>query len=229
MKAVLSALFVVAFAGSACSGSDNNGGGNVTAPTPAAPTITSVTPSSGTAAGGTAVTVAGTNFATGATVTIGGIALTGATVTPTSITGTTGASSTASAVSVTVTSPSGGTASLPNGFTYQSVARAAISGAPAVVQHNTPVSFSGLTSTTTTPAAISEYRWNCGQDPSVYGPGCDVANNPTPSFNYRKCGGSGRQPCTSGTQRSYTVTLTVTDTQGSSNTATFAITVTNRY
>jgi hypothetical protein len=229
MKAVLSALFVVAFAGAACNGSGNGGGGGGTTPTPAAPTITSVTPSSGTAAGGTAVTVAGTNFATGATVAIGGIALTGVSVTPTSITGTTGASSTASVVSVTVTNPGGGTASLPNGFSYQSVARAAISGAPAVVQHNFPVNFSGLTSTTTTPATIREYRWNCGQDPGVYGAGCEVANNPTPTFNYRRCGGAGRQPCTTGTQRTYTVTLTVTDTQGSSNTATFTVTVTNGY
>src|SRR5262249_24494140 len=37
-----------------------------------APTVTSVTPNNGTAAGGTAVTIAGTNFVSGATVTFGG-------------------------------------------------------------------------------------------------------------------------------------------------------------
>ena len=41
-----------------------------------APTVTSVCPNSGTTAGGTAVTITGTNFAAGATVTFGGTAAT---------------------------------------------------------------------------------------------------------------------------------------------------------
>ena len=41
-----------------------------------APTVTSVSPSSGTTAGGTAVTITGTNFAVGATVTFGSAAAT---------------------------------------------------------------------------------------------------------------------------------------------------------
>src|SRR5207247_575237 len=54
-----------------------------------APTVTSVTPNSGPIAGGSSVTVAGTGFQTGATVSFGGSALTVSTVTATSITGTT--------------------------------------------------------------------------------------------------------------------------------------------
>ncbi len=41
------------------------------------PTVTSVAPTSGTAAGGTAITLTGTGFVAGATVTIGGVAATG--------------------------------------------------------------------------------------------------------------------------------------------------------
>ncbi len=55
-----------------------------------APTVTSVSPNSGTTAGGTAVTITGTNFATGATVTFGGTAATNVVVaSSTSITATT--------------------------------------------------------------------------------------------------------------------------------------------
>src|SRR6202000_625065 len=54
------------------------------------PTITGVSPDNGTAAGGTAITITGTEFAPGATVTIGGNPATDLTVNgPTSITATT--------------------------------------------------------------------------------------------------------------------------------------------
>ncbi|HEY33294.1 MAG TPA: hypothetical protein G4O10_09370, partial [Dehalococcoidia bacterium] len=42
-----------------------------------APTVTSISPTSGPAAGGTSVTITGTNFVNGATVTIGGASATG--------------------------------------------------------------------------------------------------------------------------------------------------------
>ena len=45
------------------------------------PTVTSVSPNNGTTAGGTSVTITGTNFATGATVTFGGTAATNVVVT----------------------------------------------------------------------------------------------------------------------------------------------------
>ncbi|HKR28549.1 MAG TPA: IPT/TIG domain-containing protein, partial [Acidobacteriaceae bacterium] len=84
---------------------------------PAAPTVTAVSPNSGSTSGGTAVTITGTNFATGATVTFGSAAATGVTVVnSTTITATTPAG-TAGAVSVTVTQ-SGQSGSLANGFTY---------------------------------------------------------------------------------------------------------------
>jgi hypothetical protein len=83
------------------------------------PTVTSVSPSSGPVAGGTAVTIKGTNFASGATVTFGSASATNVVeVSSTSITATTPAGS-AGAVSVTVT-VNGQRGSLTNGFTYQS-------------------------------------------------------------------------------------------------------------
>ena len=81
------------------------------------PTVGSVAPNSGPAAGGTAVTITGTNFASGATVTFGSAAAANVVVVnSTTITATTPAG-TAGAVTVTVT-VSGQSGSLWNGFTY---------------------------------------------------------------------------------------------------------------
>ena len=75
-------------------------------------------PNSGSTAGGTAVTITGTNFAAGATVTFGGTAATNVVVVnSTTITATTPAGS-AGAVTVTVTKVGGQSGSLTNGFTY---------------------------------------------------------------------------------------------------------------
>jgi IPT/TIG domain len=81
------------------------------------PTVSSVSPNAGSTAGGTAVTITGTNFTTGATVTFGGTAATNVVVVnSTTITATTPAGSTgAVTVSVTVSGQSG---SLTNGYTY---------------------------------------------------------------------------------------------------------------
>jgi hypothetical protein len=82
-----------------------------------APTITTISPNSGSTSGGTAVTITGTNFVSGATVTFGGTGATGVTVvSSTSITATTPAHA-AGAVNVVVTD-SKGSGTLTNGFTY---------------------------------------------------------------------------------------------------------------
>jgi hypothetical protein len=83
-----------------------------------APTVSSVSPNTGSTAGGTAVTITGTNFASGATVTFGGTAATSVVVvSATKITATTPAGVTG-AITVTVTNPGGQSGSLTNGFTY---------------------------------------------------------------------------------------------------------------
>ncbi len=80
-------------------------------------TASSVSPNSGPTAGGTAVTITGTNFAAGATVTFGGTAATNVVmVSGTQITATTPAGN-AGAVTVTVT-VNGQSGSLANAFSY---------------------------------------------------------------------------------------------------------------
>jgi hypothetical protein len=82
-----------------------------------APIVSAIAPTTGTTAGGTSVTISGSNFAAGATVSIGGVAAPVATLTPTSITATTGAHA-AGVVNVVVTNPDTQTGTLNNGFTY---------------------------------------------------------------------------------------------------------------
>jgi hypothetical protein len=86
-----------------------------------APTVSSVSPNSGLAAGGTAVTITGTNFSAGATVTFGGAAATNVVVVNgTTIAATTPAGS-ATAVTVTVTNLGAESGDLPGAFTYVGV------------------------------------------------------------------------------------------------------------
>ena len=83
-------------------------------------TVTSVSPNTGPAAGGTTVTITGTNFLPGATVTFGGTAATGVTfVSQTQLTAVTPAHA-AGAVNVVVTNSPTDTATLTGGFTYVS-------------------------------------------------------------------------------------------------------------
>lgn len=85
--------------------------------TPPGPTVSAVTPVSGSTAGGTALTITGANFATGASVTVGGVAATGVeVVSATSLRAVTGAAPAGVAdVVVRVGNQAG---ILPNGFTY---------------------------------------------------------------------------------------------------------------
>ena len=94
------------------------GGGNPVTPTPVPLAVTAVTPNTGSPVGATAVTVTGTAFASGATVTFGGTVATGVTVAgANTITAITPARA-AGAVDVVVTMPGGASATLPTGFTY---------------------------------------------------------------------------------------------------------------
>jgi phosphatidylserine/phosphatidylglycerophosphate/cardiolipin synthase-like enzyme len=103
------------------SGSLTNGF-TYTTPSAPAPTVSAVTPNSGTTAGGTAVTITGTNFVSGATVSFGGAAAAGVNVTnPTTITATTPAHA-AGAVNVVVINPDTQSGTLTGGFTYTGAA-----------------------------------------------------------------------------------------------------------
>lgn len=81
------------------------------------PTISGISPASGSTAGGTTVTVSGTNFAAGASLTIGGVAATGVTVlSATSLRAVTGAR--AAGVADVVVAVGAQSATLTRGFTY---------------------------------------------------------------------------------------------------------------
>jgi hypothetical protein len=87
-----------------------------------APIISSLSPTSGPAGGGTTVTISGTSFATGATVTFGGTAATNVNVVgSTTITAVTPAHA-GGAVNVVVTNPGGQSATSTNGYTYAAAA-----------------------------------------------------------------------------------------------------------
>jgi hypothetical protein len=84
----------------------------------APPTVSSVTPSSGTTGGGTPITISGSNFATGATVLIGGTPATSVVrVDGSTITAVTPAR-TANVLPVVVTNPDGQPGTLFGGYTY---------------------------------------------------------------------------------------------------------------
>ncbi len=93
----------------------------VTASAPA-PTIITVAPASGSTAGGTALTITGTNFVSGATVTVGGTAATAVSVVNSTTITATAPAHAAGAVGVTVTNPDAQAATLANAFTYVSAA-----------------------------------------------------------------------------------------------------------
>ena len=89
----------------------------ITAPVPP-PTVTDVDPESGSTEGGTAVTITGTGFLSGATVSIGGVGATSpVVVSATTITAVTGAHA-EGPVDVVVTNPGGGTGTKAAAYTY---------------------------------------------------------------------------------------------------------------
>jgi hypothetical protein len=95
---------------------------------PPAPTISDVSPASGTANGGTAITITGTNFAAGATVSFGGVMATSVQVTSATTITLKSPAHAAGAVTVSVTNLDGQGATLPNGYTYNAAPAPTLSG-----------------------------------------------------------------------------------------------------
>ncbi len=87
---------------------------------PDQPVVTSVTPNVGSASGGTAVTIAGSNFDSGATVTFDGVLCDDITVVNANQITCTPAAHFPATVDVTVTNSASASNTLLNGFTYQS-------------------------------------------------------------------------------------------------------------
>ena len=108
------------------------GGGGGGGPLISTPTITAVASSSGSTAGGTSITITGTNFVAGASVSVGGVACTSVVVqSATSITCTT-PSGTAGAQNVVVTNSDTGTVTATGAFTYQTPPPASTPSKPSI-------------------------------------------------------------------------------------------------
>ncbi len=80
--------------------------------------VTGVSPSSGSTAGGTAITISGTGFESGATVTLGGVAATSVVFNSSTQIQAVSPAHAAGSVSITVTNPGGASATLSSAFTY---------------------------------------------------------------------------------------------------------------
>ena len=120
------------------------GSGQGSSPPPA-PTVSSITPSSGPASGGTPVTITGSGFQAGATVSLGGTAATGVSVSSsTTITATTAAHA-AGTVNVVVTNPDSQSGTLPSGYSYGNPAPTVSSITPSSgpASGGTPVTITG--------------------------------------------------------------------------------------
>jgi hypothetical protein len=86
-------------------------------PVNTAPVVAGITPRNGTTSGGTPIVVTGSNFQSGATVSLGGVPATSVVVAGGTITAITGAHATGT-VAVTVTNPGNSSGSLSNGYFY---------------------------------------------------------------------------------------------------------------
>ena len=109
------AVVLVALVGFGCGGGSGNGPG--VQPTPQSPIVSTITPTAGATTGGTLVTISGSNFVSGATVTIAGVAASNVRVlSDTSLTAVTGPREAGSGdVAITVGSRLG---VLPGAFSY---------------------------------------------------------------------------------------------------------------
>jgi hypothetical protein len=212
-------LVVLAFlTAAACGGSggDDNG---IVVPDPTNPVVSNINPNSGITNGGTQVTVAGSRFVGGATLTVGGVAATDVTVdSATSLVGRTGPHA-AGQVEVVVRNPNGETGTLPNAFTYVAPTLQANAGGPYFTRLDQDLVVTGAASTSS-PLPIAIYRWNCGQS-NVFNCIRDTTT-PTTDFKYRRSG--------TGSQGTQTLRLIVIDTAGNQSAeATAQVTVRNEY
>ncbi len=113
-------------------------------PCVALPTVSNVNPASGPASGGTGVTITGTNFVDGATVTFGGVSGTGVTFQNAGTLTATTPSHAAGPVDVSVINPDGGSGALTDGFRYNALPTVTgVNPASGVVSGGTVVTITG--------------------------------------------------------------------------------------
>jgi len=190
------------------------------------PTISSIVPASGSTAGGTTVTIAGTNFAAGAAVAIGGVAATGVTVVSAASLQAVTPARTAGQADVVVT-VAGQSATLAKGFTYITpglnlppVITALTIQSP---QANAPPNFADLNEDVAVSASVTDAETPISQLTFVWTADLGTFTGTGPAVRWRA-------PAIATTPRAVTVTLRVTEavggtggTQSTTGTATFSL------
>ena len=137
------------------------------------PTVMAISPTSGTTLGGLAVTITGTGFTAGATVTIGGTAASGViVVSPTTITAIT-AAHVAGAANVVVTNPDAQQGILVGGFAYTKAPATVVLDGLVQTYDGTP---RVVTATTTPPGLAVTFSYT-GTGGTVYGPSATAPTN----------------------------------------------------
>jgi len=175
---------------------------------PPAPTISAISPTSGTTAGGTSISITGTGFVSGASVTVGGTGATNVSVvSSTSITATT-AAHVAGAANVVVTNTDGQSGTLTSGYTY-------ISPNPAP----TVTAISPVSGTTAGGTAVSVTG-------TGFLAGANVTLGGTAATNVNVVSNTS-VTATTAAHTAGAVNVTVTNTDGQSGTLTNAYTYTN--
>ncbi len=143
------------------------------------PAVTSVTPSTGPTSGGTAVTISGTGFQSGATVSFGGTPGTGVNVVNSTQISAITPSGSAGSVTVNVTNPDSGSGSLPGGFTYCAVA--SITGEPQDQSSANGVVTLTVAANGNAPLSYQWYRGSTGNTSNLIS-GATAATFQTPAF-----------------------------------------------
>lgn len=153
------------------------------------PTVTEVSPAAGSAAGGTELTITGTGFAEGVTVTVGGAECTVSAVTETTITCTTTAHA-AGEVDVVVANAGGGQVTAAAAFTYEPINPVVVSASPpsGSVDGGTSLTISGsgfvegasvtVGGSPCTVTAITETSITCTTTAHAFGLASVVVTNP---------------------------------------------------
>src|SRR5690606_29217556 len=149
----------------ACGGGGSPAGPSGPGPTP---TVTSITPARGSTLGGTAVTIAGANFAAGATVSLGGTAASAVPGNSATSTTATTAQRAAGVVDVVV-SVGGRSGTLPGAFTYETPSQS--SNQPPVIgsitvqgsRRRQPANFADLGEEINVTAAVTDAETSPGQ------------------------------------------------------------------
>lgn len=212
-KLCVALVLVCAATGWGCS--DNGGGGGTggggtggggTGPSALPPTVAAISPASGPTTGNTAITITGSNFVAGATVTIAGVPATNVSGSGATLTARTGVRLDVGPSEVVVTNPDGQVGRLANGYDYRPVLVANPgSGYSVDAERDIVLTSAGSSSH---PFPITHFFWDCGQGVFPHHRKNCQPDTPSPEFRYRKEGFIRDGP------RDYTVTLIIEDARG---------------